>query len=605
MRHPALIAATLFALAMLPVMAQQAQDIPPGGIPQQAPPPYSDPNAPPPPDQQGAPDQQPYPPQQYAPQQYAPDQGGQPGPGAPPPGAPDQSANFQTFYDNLGQQGTWIQSPDYGYIWQPNISDPNWAPYTVGNWAYSDAGWVWVSAEPFGWATYHYGRWVNLTNTGWCWVPGYTWAPAWVSWRYGGGYCGWAPLPPDSFVGIDYIGAGIQISVGFHIGGDCDSYYGIGAGWYHFVPVNYMGYPNYRGHYLPPNQNFTVINHTTNVTNINVASGAPNSGPRTFNSVSTGGPSLAQVNAVSATPVPHVRLTSASQPGGGGRVSNNTLAVYAPHVAPTTNQALQPAHVAGTIQSSAVNRGVDVTQPLAVNRNIAPAMPTGSQIQKAQLAQYSAPPGAKIATPQTQVASVAQGPITSMNAIPAVHAATVQPNLSQGSNYSQFHGGATVTPNNTSTAHVQPTVPQSGPYSQSGATVTPNNTSTAHVQPYVPQSGPYSQSGATVTPGYGNTVHVQTTVTQSGPYSHSGSTVTSSTSSTPVVHTYQQASQVQSTPQSGNSQSSSQGGNPYYQQQQQQYTPNGSYNNGGYHGGGNPYGGGNQYQNRQQQQQGH
>ena len=31
---------------------------------------------------------------------------------------------------------------------------------------------------------------------GWVWVPGTVWAPAWVSWRYGGGYVGWAPLPP-------------------------------------------------------------------------------------------------------------------------------------------------------------------------------------------------------------------------------------------------------------------------------------------------------------------------------------------------------------------------------------------------------------------------
>jgi hypothetical protein len=31
---------------------------------------------------------------------------------------------------------------------------------------------------------------------GWLWVPGYQWAPAWVSWRYGGDAVGWAPLAP-------------------------------------------------------------------------------------------------------------------------------------------------------------------------------------------------------------------------------------------------------------------------------------------------------------------------------------------------------------------------------------------------------------------------
>jgi hypothetical protein len=31
-------------------------------------------------------------------------------------------------------------------------------------------------------------------------VPGIEWAPAWVSWRVGGGYVGWAPLPPRGAV---------------------------------------------------------------------------------------------------------------------------------------------------------------------------------------------------------------------------------------------------------------------------------------------------------------------------------------------------------------------------------------------------------------------
>src|SRR5580658_8069805 len=119
---------------------------------------------------------------------------------APPPAnapAPDQNndnVSFQTFYDQLSSQGTWIQTNDYGYVWQPTESDPNWRPYTYGHWVNSNDGMLWASDEPFGWATYHYGRWVNLAGYGWVWVPGYTWAPAWVSWRDGGDYCGWAPL---------------------------------------------------------------------------------------------------------------------------------------------------------------------------------------------------------------------------------------------------------------------------------------------------------------------------------------------------------------------------------------------------------------------------
>ena len=120
---------------------------------------------------------------------------------------------------------------------------------------YTDQGWAWVSDEPWGWATYHYGRWANIDGFGWIWVPGYRWAPAWVSWRYGGGYCGWAPLPPGTFIGVDYSSAG-----GFHFGGDVDVSFGIGAGCYNFVRVGDMGEPNYRGHFLDRSRNFTVIN---------------------------------------------------------------------------------------------------------------------------------------------------------------------------------------------------------------------------------------------------------------------------------------------------------------------------------------------------------
>jgi hypothetical protein len=55
-----------------------------------------------------------------------------------------------------------------------------------------------MSEEPFGWATFHYGRWTRLRNIGWIWVPGDEWAPAWVSWRKSNDYIGWAPLPPEA-----------------------------------------------------------------------------------------------------------------------------------------------------------------------------------------------------------------------------------------------------------------------------------------------------------------------------------------------------------------------------------------------------------------------
>ena len=108
--------------------------------------------------------------------------------------------DYSVFYNRLSSHGRWFESPQYGYLWQPSIarSTGDWRPYTHGSWVYSDLGWTWVSTEPFGWATYHYGRWVLLRNVGWCWVPGNEWAPAWVCWKSGGNYVGWAPLPPES-----------------------------------------------------------------------------------------------------------------------------------------------------------------------------------------------------------------------------------------------------------------------------------------------------------------------------------------------------------------------------------------------------------------------
>jgi hypothetical protein len=113
----------------------------------------------------------------------------------PPPTVEDREIEPEEFRQPLEAYGRWESAEEYGSVWIPAQVEAGWRPYTVGHWAYTDYGWTWVSYEPFGWATYHYGRWVYLPH-GWAWVPGRVWGPAWVSWRYGDGYCGWAPLPP-------------------------------------------------------------------------------------------------------------------------------------------------------------------------------------------------------------------------------------------------------------------------------------------------------------------------------------------------------------------------------------------------------------------------
>jgi len=104
------------------------------------------------------------------------------------------------FYAPLAPHGTWVEVGTYGRCWHPVGVAVGWAPYCSGSWVWTDCGWYWSSDEPWGWACYHYGTWVVDPAFGWVWVPGIEWAPAWVSWRVGGGYCGWAPLPPHGVV---------------------------------------------------------------------------------------------------------------------------------------------------------------------------------------------------------------------------------------------------------------------------------------------------------------------------------------------------------------------------------------------------------------------
>lgn len=106
------------------------------------------------------------------------------------------SVYYEVFYNELTPYGTWMDTPEYGYVWVPNV-EPDFQPYrTAGYWAYSTCGWTWVSNYTWGWAPFHYGRWYYDEWQGWVWVPGNEWAPAWVSWRSCDGYYGWAPLAP-------------------------------------------------------------------------------------------------------------------------------------------------------------------------------------------------------------------------------------------------------------------------------------------------------------------------------------------------------------------------------------------------------------------------
>ncbi len=122
-----------------------------------------------------------------------------------------------TGIEDLDRHGRWDRHPEYGALWFPLVVAADWAPYRHGRWLWTVRwGWTWVDAAPWGFAPFHYGRWVHYGGR-WAWAPGSyvrrpVFAPALVAWvggpqfglslHIGGGadpgypHVGWVPLAP-------------------------------------------------------------------------------------------------------------------------------------------------------------------------------------------------------------------------------------------------------------------------------------------------------------------------------------------------------------------------------------------------------------------------
>src|SRR5207244_10574878 len=188
----------------------------------------------------------------------------------------------------------------------------------------------------FGWATYHYGRWANLADYGWggCRGGDLVLGPAWVSWRAGGDYVGWAPLAPRG-PGVVYEGG--------PIGPQVDIEFDIGPEYYNFCEVRYIGEPVLRNYIAPRVQNVTYINNTVNVTNITVQN----------NVVYNYGPNYEVLSAASARPIQRLNierqsatnLSAAAKSRTLTKVQGNKLVVAAPQNLAKAPPAAKPSTV--------------------------------------------------------------------------------------------------------------------------------------------------------------------------------------------------------------------------------------------------------------------
>ena len=169
--------------------------------------------------------------------------------------SPDVKARHD-FGEALEPYGNWMHTHEYGDVWKPRIQNPTiWAPYTVGRWHYTELGWHFTSSEPWGWACYHYGRWVRYRTVGWCWVPGREWAPAWVSWRTSPRHIGWSPLPPSATWNHH---SGIRHWA--------DNRFNIGPSHYNFLRVEDFNTRSCHSSLISRRQNTSLMLSTNNVT---------------------------------------------------------------------------------------------------------------------------------------------------------------------------------------------------------------------------------------------------------------------------------------------------------------------------------------------------
>lgn len=226
--------------------------------------------------------------------------------------------SFQVFYDELAPYGDWVKDARYGYIWLPAVNQ-EFHPYsTDGHWVMTEYGNTWVSYYDWGWAPFHYGRWIHEDMYGWAWVPGYEWGPAWVDWRTGGGYYGWAPMGPG------YSNFAVVNRPTF---------------FWVFVPQNRFMYPNVYRYHAHQKHYGRIYNNTTIINNTVVYN----------NNTYVAGPNRKEIERVTRKVVPVYQVNN-SNSAGRNSLNRNSLEVYRPEVQASSsrNDSARPSRILTT-----------------------------------------------------------------------------------------------------------------------------------------------------------------------------------------------------------------------------------------------------------------
>ena len=219
------------------------------------------------------------------------------------------------FYEYLTPYGVWVYYPPYGYVWLPRDVNYRWRPYAHGRWVWTDYGWTFLPRDRWGWAVHHYGRWGWDRSLGWFWVPDIVWAPAWVVWRHGNIYIGWAPVPPGVEFHRDY---GLRFRD-----------YDVPSHYWHFLHGRHFLDDDFDRYLVPYERNLTVINLTSLKANLRVRN------DRMINE----GVDVEELRRVAGREVTRFELRDARRPEDAG-VEGGEVLVYKPRV--NANESAKP-----------------------------------------------------------------------------------------------------------------------------------------------------------------------------------------------------------------------------------------------------------------------